>query len=161
MKLKDLLFKLEEMNCIEQNIETKGELINWKCDGDGNYNLPYKLKPILPHMREETIFNFMQDGRRGMWVNKVYLSDESIDKLVLIQFMFNREGDDNVFPFIINKELLIKNLCILDCYMDEDEIEQLYSEIQEIDFETYELDSFCESVVSAWLNYKVECDSIK
>lgn len=102
----------------------------------------------------------MQDGRRGVWVNKVYLSDESIDKLVLIQFMFNREGDDNIFSFVINKELLIKNLCILDCYMTDEEIEELYSEIQEIDLETYELDSFCESCITNWLDYKVERDEI-
>lgn len=159
MKLKDLIIKLEEMNCVEQNIETKGELVNWKCDN--NYNLPYELKSILPYMKEKTIFNFMQDGRRGMWVNKVYLTDESVDKLVLVQFMFNREGDDNIFPFVINKELLIKNLCILDCYMTDEEIEQLYSEIQEVDLETYELDKFCESCVTDWLNYKVERDGFK
>lgn len=159
MKLKDLIIKLEEMNCVEQNIETKGELVNWKCDN--NYNLPYELKPILPYMKEKTIFNFMQDGRRGMWVNKVYLTDESVDKLVLVQFMFNREGDDNIFPFVINKELLIKNLCIFDCYMTDEEIEQLYSEIQEVDLETYELDKFCESCVTDWLNYKVERDGFK
>lgn len=159
MKLKDLIIKLEEMNCIEQIIETKGELVNWKCDN--NYNLPYKLKPILPYMKEKTIFNFMQDSRRGMWVNKVFIIEESVNKLVLIQFMFNREGDDNIFPFVINKELLIKNLYNLDCYMDEDEIERLYSEIQEVDLETYELDKFCESCVTDWLNYKVKRDGFK
>ena len=100
MKLNDLIIKLEEMNCVEQTIETKGELVNYKCDND--YNLPYKLKPILPYMKEKTIFNFMQDGRRGMWVNKVYLTDGLVDKLVLIQLMFNREGDDNIFTFVIN-----------------------------------------------------------
>ena len=98
----------------------------------------------------------MQDSRRGMWVNKVYLTDESMDKLVLIQFMFNREGDDNILTFVINKELLIKNLHILDCYMTDEKIEQLYSEIQEVDLETYELDEFCESLVVDWLNYKKE-----
>lgn len=159
MKLKHLIIKLEEMNCVKQNIETKGELVNWKCDN--NYNLPYNLEDVLPGMKEKTIFNFMQDGRRGMWVNKVYLPDESLDKLVLVQFMFNREGDDNIFPFVINKELLIKNLCILDCYMTDEEIEQLYSEIQEVDLETYELDKFCESCVTDWLNYKVERDRFK
>ena len=159
MKLDDLIIKLEEMNCVEQTIETKGELVNYKRDND--YNLPYKMKPILPYMKEKTIFNFMQDGRRGMWVNKVYLTDELVDKLVLIQFTFNREGDDNIFTFVINKEILIRNLCILDCYMDEDKIPQLYSEIQEIDLETYELDKFSESCVTNWLNYKVERDGLK
>ena len=144
MKLKDLIIELEEMNCVEQTIETKGELVNWECD---DYNLPYIMKPIPPSMKEKTIFNFMQDSRRGMWVNKVYLTDESMDKLVLIQFMFNREGDDNILTFVINKELLIKNLHILDCYMTDEKIEQLYSEIQEADLETYELDEFCESLV--------------
>lgn len=158
MKLKDLIFKLEEMNCIEQTIETKGRVVNWNCND--NYNFPYELNPILPYMREETIFNFMQDGRRGMWVNKVFHPSEDNEKLVLIQFMFNREGDDNVFTFIINKELLIRNLCILECYMTDDEIERLYFEIQEVDLETYELDKFCESCVSDWLNCKVERDEI-
>lgn len=158
MKLKDLIIKLEEMNCVEQIIETKGELVNWKRDN--NYNLPYKLKPILPYMKEKTIFNFMQDSRRGMWVNKVFIIEESVNKLVLIQFMFNREGDDNIFPFVINKELLINNLYNLDCYMDEDEIERLYSEMQEVDLETYELDKFCEACVTDWLNYKVKRDEI-
>ena len=37
MKLKDLIIELEEMNCVEQTIETKGELVNWECD---DYNLP-------------------------------------------------------------------------------------------------------------------------
>ena len=54
MKLNDLLFKLEEMNCIEQTIETKGELVHWKCDD--NYNLPYNLEDVLPGMKEKNNF---------------------------------------------------------------------------------------------------------
>lgn len=51
MKLKDLIFKLEEMNCIEQTIETKGDLVNWNCNGD--YYLPYNLEGVLPGMKEK------------------------------------------------------------------------------------------------------------
>lgn len=151
--LKDLINDLEEMNCIEKTIETKGDIIDYKCDD--NFNLPYLLKDMLPNLNEKTIFNFMQDGRRGMWCNKVYDNDNNV---VLIQLMFNREGDDNIFNFVIDKDYLINNIdyeCIAN-YMDEEEFKNFIDSLENIDYENHNLSKFSSEVVMDWLDFKKE-----
>lgn len=153
MLLKELIKTLEKMNCIEQTIETKGGIIDYKCDN--NFNLTYQLKSMIPYLKEKTIFNFMQDGRRGMWCNKVYDNENNI---VLIQLMFNREGDDNVFNFILNKGYFISNIDyeLVANHMDEDEFKDFINSLENIDYETHCLSEFCTQVVNNWFKLRNE-----
>lgn len=112
---------------------------------------------MLPNLNEKTIFNFMQDGRRGMWCNKVYDNENNV---VLIQLMFNREGDDNIFNFVIDKDYLINNIdyeCIAN-YMDEEEFKNFIDSLENIDYENHNLSKFISEVVIDWLDLKKEID---
>ena len=154
MKLTDLIHNLTQMSCMEQDIETKGNIIDWECDH--NFNFPYELKNYIPYLKEETFFNFMRDNRRGFWANKVY---DNIGNVVLIQLMFNREGDDNVFNFILDSDWVIANIDWdnLSNWMDEDELQRLVYTLESSQVSTdCELSTFCEDIVKSWLDYKKE-----
>lgn len=110
MKLNQLVQELEQANHIEKKIETKGDIFDYYKLCSNIPNLPYNLTEYWSQLIEKTVFNVMQDSRRGFWINKVWSEYESDENLVLIQFMFNREGDDHIDTFIINKELLVNNI---------------------------------------------------
>ena len=73
--------------------------------------------------------------------------------------MFNREGDDHIDTFIINKELLINNIDfeLLDNWMDDDEITDFINSLNQVSLD-FELPDSCLEAVHNWLeiytNYK-------
>lgn len=149
MKLKKLIEDFNTRRYVENDIRTKGNIIDWKYPGE-NYNLPYELHSMLPYLKEVTIFNVMQDGRRGMWVNQVY-NDKY--EPALIQFMFNREGDDNIFNFIIDKDYFVDNLDyeLIANYMTEEEFESFLKELENVDYENYVFTEEQLDLIISWL----------
>ena len=159
MKLNQLVQELEQANHIETKMETKGYIFDYYKLYPNIPNLPYDLTEYWPQLIEKTVFNVMQDSRRGFWINKVWSEQESDENLVLIQFMFNREGDDHIDTFIINKELLLNNINVelLDNWMDEDEIAYFINSLNQVSH-YFELSDRCLEAIHSWLekytNYK-------
>lgn len=161
MKLNKLIQELEQANHIETTMETKSNVLEYKCDLD-EPNLPYTLGEYFPQLIERTVFNVMHNRRRGFWINKVWLEHESDENLVLIQFMFNREGDDCIDTFIINKELLVNNINVelLANWMDEDEIPDFINSLNEVSLDV-ELSDSCLELVNAWLELYTDYKKLK
>ncbi len=162
MKLNQLVQELEQANHIETKMETKGDIFDYYKLYPNIPNLPYNLTEYWSQLIEKTVFNVMQDGRRGFWINKVWLEHESDENLVLIQFMFNREGDDHIDTFIINKDLLVNNIdveLLANC-MDEDEITDFINSLNEVNLDV-ELSDSCLELVNAWLELYTDYKKLK
>lgn len=82
-----------------------------------------------------TIFNYMFDCRRGVWINIV----EKHNEIILVQIQCGREGDDYIETYIINEDKFYDFFTRdeLEYYVGIDDDNTTFCKLEDIDLDRH------------------------